>query len=69
MQTTQSDTDFEESISTTSKDARYDSNEWLPFIASMESMHDSDCDCDSDDDEFTDEQRTKFFDNLVVEHE
>ena len=41
----------------------------LAFIASMEYENDYDYDSDSDDDEFTDEQRTKFFDNLVVEHE
>ena len=41
----------------------------LAFIASVESMHDSDCNSDSDDDEFTDEQRVEFLSNLVVEHE
>ena len=41
----------------------------LAFVASMEHENDYDHYSDSDDDEFTDEQRTKFFDNLVVEHE
>ena len=41
----------------------------LAFIASVESMHDSDCNSDNDDDEFTNEQRVEFLSNLVVEHE
>ena len=63
MQVTWSNTDFEESASTTSEDARYDPNDLLAFIAFMELVH------DSDDDEFIDEQRAKFLSNLVVEHE
>ena len=63
MQATWSDIDFEESASTTSEDARYDPNDLLAFIAFMELVH------DSDDDEFTNEQRTEFLSNLVVEHE
>ena len=35
----------------------------------MKFVYDSYCDGDSDDDEFIDEQMTKLFDNLVVEHE
>ncbi|KAL6315634.1 hypothetical protein AAG906_003738 [Vitis piasezkii] len=58
-----------QSASITSKDARYDPNDLLAFIASKESIHGSDCDSDSDDDEFTDEQRVEFLSNLVVEHE
>ena len=53
MQATQSDTDSKESVSIASEDARYDPNDMLAFVASMESMNDIDCDCDSDDDEFT----------------
>ncbi|KAL6343098.1 hypothetical protein AAG906_018934 [Vitis piasezkii] len=56
-----------ESASTISKDARYDLNDMLAFVASIELVNNSDC--DSDDDEFTDEQRTEFLDNLVFEHE
>ena len=50
-----SDTNSEESASTTSEDARYDPNDLLAFIASVEFVHDSDYDCDSHDDEFIDE--------------
>ncbi|KAL6328653.1 hypothetical protein AAG906_003338 [Vitis piasezkii] len=58
------------SASTTSKDARYDPNDMLVFVASMNDFDcDNDSDSDSDDDEFIDEQRVEFFDNLVVEHE
>ena len=57
MQTKWSDTNYEESASIASKDARYDPNDLLAFVASIEFVHDSDCDCDSHDDEFTDEQR------------
>ena len=68
MLATWSNMDFEESASTTSENARYDPNNLLAFIASMESMHDSDYDSDSDD-EFTDDQKAKFLSNIVVEHE
>ena len=54
MQATWSDTDFETSASTTSEDARYDPNDFLTFIASMEFVNDNDCDSDNDY-EFTDE--------------
>ena len=59
MQATWSDSNFKESASTTSEDARYDSNDMLAFVAFMEPMNDTDCDSDSDsdDDEFTNEQR------------
>ncbi|RVW75301.1 hypothetical protein CK203_055369 [Vitis vinifera] len=67
MQATWSDIDSEESGSTTSNDARYDPNDFLTFIASMESMHDSDCDCDSDD-EFIDDKKSTFLNNVIVEH-
>ena len=60
MQITWSDTDFEESGSTTFEDARYDPNEFLAFIASVESTHDSECDSDSDD-EFINNQKAVFF--------
>ena len=60
MQITWSDTDFEESGSSTFEDARYDPNEFLAFIASVESTHDSECDSDSDD-EFINNQKAVFF--------
>ena len=44
MQTTWSDTNFEESVATTSKDARYDPNDFLAFISTMKFVHDSDSD-------------------------
>ena len=68
MQATWSDTTSEESVFIAFEDVRYDPNDLLSFIASMEFVHDSDCDCDSDDNEFTDEQRVEFLSNLV-EHE
>ena len=57
MQATWSDTNSKESASTTSQDARYDPNDLLAFIASVESVHVSNCDSDSDDDEFTNEKK------------
>ena len=42
MQSTWSDTNYEESGSTTFEDAKYDPNDFLAFVASVESMHDSD---------------------------
>ena len=51
------------------EDARYDSNDMLTFVASMELVNDIDYDSDSNDDEFIDEQRLEFFNNLVVKHE
>ena len=68
MQTTWSDTDFEESASIASKNARYDPNDFLPFITYVESVNDRDCDSDSDN-EFTNEQRVIFLGKLVVKHE
>ena len=66
MQATWSDSNSKESASTTSEDARYDSNDMLAFVASMKHENDSDCDNNSDDDEFTNEQRAEFFDYLVI---
>ena len=66
MQVTWSDSNYEESVSTTFEDPRYNPNDLLAFIASMESMRDSDCDCDSDDDEFTNEHRLGFFIILLL---
>ena len=57
MQATWSDSNSKESASTTSEDARYDSNDMLAFVAFMEPVNDTNCDSDSDDDEFTNEQR------------
>ena len=68
MQATWSDLDSKESVSTSSKNARYNPNDLLAFIASIESLHGSNCDGDSDDDEFTDEEMVKFLSNLVVKH-
>ena len=53
MQATWSDTDFEENDFTTFGDVRYDPNDFVAFVANVESMHDSQCDSDSDD-EFND---------------
>ena len=70
LEATWSDTDFEESASTASKDARYNPNDLLAFIEFNKYVDDCDCDSDSDsdDDEFIDEQMAKFLDNLIVEH-
>ena len=68
MHATWSDINFEESASRASKDARYDPNDFLALIVSMEFVNDNDCDSDSDD-EFTNEQRVEFLSNLVIEHE
>ena len=67
MQATWSDIDYKESASIAYEDARYSLSDFLAFIASMESMHDSGCDSDSDN-EFTDDQKAEFLSNLVVEH-
>ena len=56
--------DSKESESLASENARYNPNDFLAFIASVESMHDNDI-----DDEFTDYQKAEFLSNLVVEHE
>ena len=69
MQATWSDSDFEHSASTTFEDARYNPNDMLAFVAFMKHENDSNCDSDGGDDEFTDEQKVKFFDNLVIKHE
>ena len=71
MQATLSDSYYEDSASTTFEDARYDPNDMLAFVASIEHENNSYCDSDSDinDGEFTDEQRAKFFDNIFIEHE
>ena len=53
IQETWSDTDFEDSVSTTSEEEMYDLNDFLSFIAFVEFVYDSDCDSD---DEFIDEQ-------------
>ena len=65
MQSTWSETNYEESGSTTFEDAKYDPNDFLAFVASVESMHDSECDSDN---EFIDVKKDVFLDN-VVEHE
>ena len=64
MQTTWNDTNFEESVATTSKDAGYDPNDFLAFISTMKFVHDSDS-----DDKFTYEQKVGFLSNLVVKLE
>ena len=68
MQATRSDTNYEESDSTTSEDEIYDPNDFLAFVASVESMHDIECDSDSDDG-FTNDQNATFLNNLVIKHE
>lgn len=68
MQATWSERDYEESYSMTSKDVRYDQNDFLAFVASIDSMHDSDCYSDSECD-YNDGQNTAFLNNLVVEYE
>ena len=65
---TWSETDFDDSASIAFEDARYDLNDFLAFIASVEFVHDSDYNSDSDD-EFNDEQKAEFLSNLVIEHE
>lgn len=67
MQATWSDTNSEESGCTTFEDARYKPNDFLTYVTSMESVHDSECDSDNDN-EFTDDQKVVFLNNLVVEH-
>ena len=52
MQATWSDTNFEEIASTTSEDAKYDQNDFLAFVTSVEFVHDNECDSNNDD-EFT----------------
>ena len=71
MEAILSDSYYEDSASTTFEDARYDPNDMLAFVASIEHENNSYCDSDSDinDDEFIDEQRAKFFDNIFIEHE
>ena len=65
MQATWSDINSEESGSITSEDARYDPNAFLAFIASMESVHDSEYD---GDDKFTNNQKAAFLNNPVVKY-
>ena len=64
MQAIWSDTDFDESDSTTSKDVRYNQNDFLTFVAFIDLEHDSDCEC-----EYSNEQNVIFFNNLAVEYE
>ena len=56
MQATWSDIDSKESGFITSKEEGYDPNDLLAFIASVESMHDSDS-----DDEFINDQKIEIF--------
>ena len=60
MQVTWSDINSKENDSTTSKDARYDPNDFLAFVALVESIRDSDCDSESDD-ELTDDYKIYFY--------
>ena len=71
MQAIWSDSYSEDSASTTFENARYDPNDMLSFVASIEHENNSYCDSDSDinDDEFIDEQKVKFFENIFIEHE
>ena len=43
-------------------------DDYLTFVASLDSMHESDCDSDTYCD-YTDEQNGAYQNNLVVEHE
>ena len=43
-------------------------DDYLTFVASLDSVHESDCDSDNDCD-YTDEQNGAYQNNLVVEHE
>ena len=54
MKATWGDIDSEESASIAFEDAKFDPNDFLTFIASMEFVNDNDCDTDNDY-EFTDE--------------
>ena len=58
MQATWSDSDFEHSASTTFEDARYNPNDMLAFVVSMN-------DSNSDSDYELNSYRVEFFDNLV----
>ena len=64
MQGMQSDTDSKESDSTTFEDARYKQNDYLAFIAFVDSMHDRDSDYD-----YTDEQNVAYLNNLSIQLE
>ena len=68
MQGTWSDTNFEEIASTTLKDAKYDHNDFLVFVTSVEFVHDNEWDGNNDD-EFTNDWKTAFLNNLVVKYE
>ena len=68
MQGTWSDTNFEEIASTTSEDAKYDHNDFLVFVTSVEFVHDNEWDSNNDD-EFTNDWKTAFLNNLVVKYE
>ena len=68
MQGTWSDTNFEEIASTTSEDAKYDHNDFLAFVTSVEFVHDNEWDSNNDD-EFTNDWKTDFLNNLVVKYE
>ena len=56
-----SDTYFDESDSMTSKDVRYNQNEFLTFVAFIDLVHDSDCEC-----EYTNEQNVVFFLTILL---
>ena len=68
MHATWSDTNSEESDSMASKDAKYDQNDFLAFVTSVEFVHDNECDSNNDD-EFTNDWKTAFLNNLVVKYE
>ena len=66
MQATWSDTDSEESDSTTFKDAKYEQNDYLAFVAFVDFVYDGDSDSECEC-EYADEQNATFLNNLVVE--
>ena len=63
MLAAQSDIDSNLSDSIASKDTRYDQSDFLAFVASIDSMHDSESDC-----EFNDEENAEFLENMVHEY-
>ena len=63
MLAAQSDIDSNLSDSIASKDTRYDQSDFLAFVASIDSMDDSESDC-----EFNDEENAEFLENMVHEY-
>lgn len=64
MQATWSDTNFGKSDSMTSKDERYEQNDYLDFIVPIDSKHETSSEC-----EYTNEQNASFLRNIIVEYQ